>query len=263
MYFRAGGLGNVVGVVQANLANYSVVTAHPLQEQIGDLLRSPTSDVHIGKLNCAKTNVVDYHVCNGTVSALDDSPVRGKRSSSDKIVSYLRSKRFDFISVSDYSLGAMTSEVVRAIKDQVEKRNAICIVDCRKANFMDYFGCQVFLPNSEEFSAFWKRSEASEARMSEMREQLNAQKIILKKGADGVCALLEDKILNVRPGNVTPRDTFGAGDYFQGFLLNEIMQNGWNECSIDAAVRSVEGKITTIGGGALVSALTGNLSLSA
>lgn len=126
----------------------------------------------------------------------------------------------DALVVSDYRHGLLTPELAAALVDTANHADKPIYVDSqvsqRTANHAWYAGATLFCVNEKE--AISIDPEYSAANLPDalfrLKAVLNARSIVLKRGAQGCCALLDGVYVERRAARVQPIDTTGAGDAF-------------------------------------------------
>jgi D-beta-D-heptose 7-phosphate kinase/D-beta-D-heptose 1-phosphate adenosyltransferase len=126
----------------------------------------------------------------------------------------------DGLIISDYRHGLVTPEFARSLVAAGKAAGKPVSIDSqvsqRAANHDWYSGASLFCMNEREAMGVDPQYDPSHlpAALSRLKQRLHAESIVLKRGAKGCCALIEDEFAEAAAANVQPVDTTGAGDAF-------------------------------------------------
>jgi D-beta-D-heptose 7-phosphate kinase/D-beta-D-heptose 1-phosphate adenosyltransferase len=126
----------------------------------------------------------------------------------------------DALIISDYRHGLVTPGFARALVKAGTGAGKLVYVDSqvsqRAANHHWYAGASLFCLNEREAMGVDPQYDAADLphALERLKELLQAQSIVLKRGAKGCCALLNDGYTEAPAANVAALDTTGAGDAF-------------------------------------------------
>jgi rfaE bifunctional protein kinase chain/domain len=126
----------------------------------------------------------------------------------------------DGLIVSDYRHGLVTPEFARALVEAGRLAGKPVSIDSqvsqRAANHDWYRGASLFCMNEREAMGVDPRYDPTHlpAALSRLKHLLRAQSIVLKRGAKGCCALLDEEYAEAPAADVKAVDTTGAGDAF-------------------------------------------------
>jgi len=151
---------------------------------------------------------------------IDHSPV--SETTMNRLLSEIRRNLSDSdaLVVSDYRHGLISPSFATAlvgIANQAQKPIYIdSQVSQRSANHCWYSGATLFCMNEREARGTYPEFDPAnlQSTLAGIKAVLKAHSIVLKRGADGCCALLGDAYVAVPAAKVQAIDTTGAGDAF-------------------------------------------------
>ncbi|WP_129630111.1 bifunctional heptose 7-phosphate kinase/heptose 1-phosphate adenyltransferase [Candidatus Oscillochloris fontis] len=120
---------------------------------------------------------------------------------------------------SDYQLGLMTPAVIQAARDCCQQHGVCFTVDAQ-GNSHAYHGANLFRCNNQEAAAALGRRLENEADfiagLTDLRDELNAQLVIVTRGPHGLSIIGQDLVYQHLPAVQVSEvyDTIGAGDTF-------------------------------------------------
>ena len=126
----------------------------------------------------------------------------------------------DALIISDYRHGLVTPAFASALVEAGTRARKPVYIDSqvsqRAANHHWYSGASLFCLNEREALGVDPQYDAAHLphALNRLKELLHAQSIVLKRGAKGCCALLDDGYTEAPAANVQAVDTTGAGDAF-------------------------------------------------
>jgi len=126
----------------------------------------------------------------------------------------------DGLIISDYRHGLVTPAFARALVEAGRIAGKPVSIDSqvsqRAANHDWYSGASLFCMNEREALGVDPEYDPTHlpAALSRLKDLLHAQSIVLKRGAQGCCALLDDEYAEAPAAKVQAIDTTGAGDAF-------------------------------------------------
>ena len=136
-----------------------------------------------------------------------------------------RIERCDVVVVSDYRHGFLTPTLARGIVDLCVAKGKTLYVDSQQsqsaANHEEYSGANVFVLNEREAHAILPDAEVDEGSMAKLENLatiLQAEGVVIKRGAAGAMALFGGRRWQSEAAKVTAVDTCGAGDAFLAAL---------------------------------------------
>ena len=151
---------------------------------------------------------------------LDPSPVP------DRIVDLLlnevraRLPEYDALIVSDYRHGLLTKVFAETLVKEAHGAGKPIYIDSqvsqRPANHTWYAGATLFCVNEKEARSIDPAYQNDDlpGSLARLQTALGAEMIVLKRGAQGCCALIEGSFFSVPAAQVNAIDTTGAGDAF-------------------------------------------------
>jgi rfaE bifunctional protein kinase chain/domain len=118
--------------------------------------------------------------------------------------------------VSDYGLGVAQPTTLKAILDELKRRNIPCFVDSRH-QLVQYQGMTAATPNEPEVEAILGRSVSANTLAEagrELLERLNAEALVITRGKDGMGVFTRNSDPAMIPifGSSDIVDVTGAGD---------------------------------------------------
>ena len=151
---------------------------------------------------------------------LDHSPI--SELAVDHMLSEIRRdlSACDAIIVSDYRHGLISPSFAAALVGIANQADKPIYIDSqvsqRSANHCWYAGATLFCVNEREARGMYPEFDPADLpnTLTGIKAILNAQSIVLKRGADGCCALLGDAYVAAPAAKVQAIDTTGAGDAF-------------------------------------------------
>ena len=164
---------------------------------------------------------------------LDHSPL--SELAEDHLLSGIRRdlSDCDAIIVSDYRHGLISPSFAAALVDVANQTGKPIYIDSqvsqRSANHGWYAGATLFCVNEREARGIYPEFDPADLpnTLAAMKTILNAQSIVLKRGADGCCALLSDVYITASAAKVQAIDTTGAGDaFFAALSLSPVPLTG-------------------------------------
>ena len=126
----------------------------------------------------------------------------------------------DALIISDYRHGLVTPAFASALVEAGTLAGKPVYIDSqvsqRAANHHWYSGASLFCLNEREALSVDPQYDSAHLphALSRLKELLHAQSIVLKRGAKGCCALLDDGYAEAPAAKVQALDTTGAGDAF-------------------------------------------------
>jgi len=126
----------------------------------------------------------------------------------------------DGLIISDYRHGLVTPDFARALVEAGRVAGKPVSIDSqvsqRSANHDWYSGASLFCMNEREAMGVDPAYDPTQlpTALSRLKHLLHAESIVLKRGAKGCCALLDDEYAEAPAANVEAVDTTGAGDAF-------------------------------------------------
>ncbi len=126
----------------------------------------------------------------------------------------------DGLIISDYRHGLVTPAFAGALVEAGRAAGKPVSIDSqvsqRVANHEWYAGASLFCMNEREAQGVDPRYDPTHlpAALARLKQQLRARSIVLKRGAQGCCALLDDEYAEAPAAHVQAIDTTGAGDAF-------------------------------------------------
>lgn len=151
---------------------------------------------------------------------LDHSPL------SEAVIDRLRSQicarlpEYDALIVSDYRHGLLTPAFAGALVKEARRAGKPVYIDSqvsqRSANHTWYAGATLFCLNEKEARGIDSGFCADDlpGSLARLRTALDAETVVLKRGAEGCCALIGNGYTAVPAASVQAIDTTGAGDAF-------------------------------------------------
>jgi rfaE bifunctional protein kinase chain/domain len=126
----------------------------------------------------------------------------------------------DALIISDYRHGLVTPGFASALVEAGARAGKPVYIDSqvsqRSANHQWYAGASLFCLNEREALGVDPQYDPGHLphALKRLKELLHAQSIVLKRGAKGCCALVDDGYTETPAANVQALDTTGAGDAF-------------------------------------------------
>ncbi len=123
----------------------------------------------------------------------------------------------DAVLFQDYNKGVLTEKVIRGTIDLAQKANVITTVDPKFENFFEYQGVTLFKPNIREaenaLARNLVRNEDIDRASHELRFRLNAEYVLLTRGAHGMSLYHNTKPpVHIPTQAQMVYDVSGAGD---------------------------------------------------
>lgn len=124
---------------------------------------------------------------------------------------------YDGVILSDYHLGCLTKNVIKAAIEEAKKNNKIIVADIQK-NMEDYKGVTAITPNqpdTEKFVGYFIKDDKTLTNAGcELREKLNLKYLLLTRGENGMAVFEKDKNMQKIPAFNKKEvfDVTGAGD---------------------------------------------------
>lgn len=132
----------------------------------------------------------------------------------DNFICYLNQSisKFDVIVLSDYSKGVLSESLCMRIIKMANDNNIKTIVDPKGADFRKFANVFLFKPNKKEaISMIGDHKMQIESLCQELKNEINAQNIIITLAEDGM-ACLSDEFVIVPTISAQIYDVSGAGD---------------------------------------------------
>jgi rfaE bifunctional protein kinase chain/domain len=126
----------------------------------------------------------------------------------------------DALVISDYRHGLVTPRFASALVEAGACAGKPVYIDSqvsqRSANHHWYAGASLFCLNEREALGIDPQYDGAHLPLAlqRLKELLHAQSIVLKRGAKGCCALVDDGYAEAPAANIQALDTTGAGDAF-------------------------------------------------
>ena len=151
---------------------------------------------------------------------LDHSPVPDQTM--DRLLDEIRARLpvYDALIVSDYRHGLLTETFAAILVQEACAAGKPIYIDSqvsqRSANHRWYAGAALFCINEREALSIDPEFQKDDlpGSLARLQTVLSAETIVLKRGAEGCCALTEGSFVSVPAAQVHAIDTTGAGDAF-------------------------------------------------
>ncbi len=248
---RVGALGNVAGCLDPSAADWVVVTAHPAPDRVARAMRvNDNRTLHVFRLEEAPENIVYYDVRGGSAVCIADEPGPGALSphATREIEAIIANGGFDVVAVADYGLGVMLPPVRAAVSAHVIAHGGIAFVDSRHADYEGYGEGMFMLPNAAECARLVSATAPTAAARA-LVARFSAAGVFLKRGSAGLTVLIGGDAFDIPARRVPLNDAAGAGDYLLAELASSVARSALSRATIESAVRRVEGRLSTVGGG--------------
>ena len=149
---------------------------------------------------------------------------------------YEFSTEIDAIIIEDYNKGLLVKDCIETILDIAGKNNLLVYVDPKRDNFFVYNKIRLFKPNMFEFESminFDKQNKSFEELGKELREKINAEILMITRGAEGVSLFTDDNVQTIGTKARKVHDVSGAGDTaISAFVLADLSGANIEESAI-------------------------------
>jgi len=149
---------------------------------------------------------------------------------------YEFSTEIDAIIIEDYNKGLLVKDCIEIILDIAAKNNLPVYVDPKRDNFFVYNKIRLFKPNMFEFESminFDKQNKSFDELGEELREKINAEILMITRGAEGVTLFTDDNVQTIGTKARKVHDVSGAGDTaISAFALADLSGANIEESAI-------------------------------
>jgi rfaE bifunctional protein kinase chain/domain len=149
---------------------------------------------------------------------------------------YEFSTEIDAIIIEDYNKGLLVKDCIETILDIAAINNLPVYVDPKRDNFFVYNKIRLFKPNMFEFESminFDKQNKSLEELGKELREKINAEILMITRGAEGVTIFTDDNVQTFGTKARKVHDVSGAGDTaISAFVLSDLSGANIEESAI-------------------------------
>ena len=149
---------------------------------------------------------------------------------------YEFSTEIDAILIEDYNKGLLVKDCIETILDIAAINNLPVYVDPKRDNFFVYNKIRLFKPNMFEFESminFDKQNKSLEELGKELREKINAEILMITRGAEGVTIFTDDNVQTFGTKARKVHDVSGAGDTaISAFVLSDLSGANIEESAI-------------------------------
>ncbi len=121
-------------------------------------------------------------------------------------------KDVDAVVLEDYNKGVLNSVSIRKLIEMANQAGKPIYVDPKKANFNSYKKIRLFKPNLFEFRNAYAENESLEAAGFKLKNELNAEILMITRGADGVSLFVGSDYHHIPTKARQVHDVSGAGD---------------------------------------------------
>lgn len=169
-----------------------------------------------GRKTTTKTRVISDNKHQLRIDEEDTHPIKVESQFLNLVKSLLTD--IDVIILQDYNKGVLTSKVISGVISLAISNDIPTIVDPKLQNFLTYKNCTIFKPNLIElknglnidFNA--NNVNEIEKATSKLREELNADGILLTLSSRGIFINSKEHITHTPPFKRNIIDVSGAGD---------------------------------------------------